>query len=110
MKAKLIRVIPQREGLPSYFRKYEFECIACGNHYLRGQCNDRIVPYCSECHRKYDRINAKKQKEIRDKKNFNALLDDISIKMAEEITKTNNIDTILGLKKAINIINTYKKE
>lgn len=49
MKAKLIREIPPKNGLPYYFVQYEYECIDCGKHFFRGKCNKNIVPYCLEC-------------------------------------------------------------
>lgn len=59
MDAKLIRVIPEREGRPFYFREYEYECIRCGEHFFRHTCNDRINPYCAKCCRENERIKAR---------------------------------------------------
>ena len=63
MDAKLIRVIPEGEGRPFYFREYEYECIRCGAHFFRHTCNDRINPYCAKCCRENERIKARVRAE-----------------------------------------------
>ena len=77
MKAKLIREIPQREGLPYYFKTYEYECIDCGQHYTRKRCDNRINPYCSTCARKHDKEKQKEQRARKEQKIINRVLEQI---------------------------------
>ncbi len=83
MRAKLIRVIPEEEGLPFYFRQYEYECIECGSHYTRHQYNDRICPYCGPCSNKHDRIRQKERRETKDREKINRVLDEIKGEIQE---------------------------
>ena len=64
MRAKLIRVIKNSEG-GYHWTDYEYECIKCGEHFIRCQCHDRINPYCGSCQRE---IDYEKQKERNRKK------------------------------------------
>lgn len=66
MDAKLIRVIPEKDNDPFYYREYEYECIRCGAHFFRHTCNDRINPYCGKCSRENERI--KRRFKIEQKK------------------------------------------
>ena len=77
MRAKLIRKIPAREGLPHWFDEYEFECIDCGAHYFRGRCDSRISPYCCECYKKHEKEKNKEYRENKEKKIINAALRDV---------------------------------
>jgi len=77
MRAKMIRYIPARKGLPKYFDTYEYECIDCGRIFTRHQCNDRILPYCGICHRKYEREKLKQNKARKEQTIRNTVLDEI---------------------------------
>lgn len=83
MRAKLIRVIPEEEGMPYYFRQYEYECIGCGSHYTRHQYNDRIDPYCGPCRNKHDRIRQKERRKTKDREKINRVLDKIRVEIAD---------------------------
>ena len=77
MKAKLIRQLPLKEGLPWYFREYELECIECGNHYYSGQYTTRTNPYCPECNRKHNSEKAKEARKRKERDIRNAALQEI---------------------------------
>lgn len=79
MRAKLIRVIPEEEGMPYYFRQYEYECIECGGHFTRHQYNDRIDPYCGPCRNKHERIRQKERRKMKDQEKINRVLDKIYV-------------------------------
>ena len=84
MKAKLIRKIPQREGLPYYFRRYEFECIECGEHYIRGRCDKRTTPYCGKCQRKHDYEKQKTRAKEKEQAKIDAVLEDIKTEIRQK--------------------------
>lgn len=86
MKAKLIREIPQREGLPYYFKMYEYECIECGAHYTRHQYSERINPYCGNCNLKHENQKQKERVARHEQKKINAVLDKIRAEIETNIT------------------------
>lgn len=117
MRAKLIREIPQREGLPSYFRQYELECVNCGEHYFNGKFDKRTVPYCPTCHRKYEREKQKRYQEQKKQKAINEVLSNIMAEITNiEIhgqvdSHTSFIRTGEQVKDiTIGIIDKYKQE
>ena len=85
MTAKLIREIPQREGLPCYFKTYEYECIECGAHYTRHQYNDRINPYCCKCNAKYEKQKQKERVARHEQKIINAVLEQIRAEISDRL-------------------------
>ena len=105
MKAKLIREIPQREGLPYYFKTYEYECIECGQRYTRKRCDDRINPYCSICARKHDKEKQKEQRAKREQRIVNAVLDEIKADI--ELARYGLVND--GLDLALMIIDRHMK-
>ena len=104
MKAKLVKEIPQREGLPYYFKIYEYECIECGSHYTRHQHNERINPYCSKCNAKYEKQKQKDRIARHEQKIINAALD----RIAEEIEQSRYGLVNDGLDLALKIIDKYR--
>lgn len=106
-KAKLVREIPQREGLPWYFRDYELECIDCGEHYTSGRYDSRTSPYCWKCKRIHDKEKAKERAEHKKQAEINEVLD----KIIDEIRMyyTGNDTRNNGLDIAIRVIEDYKE-
>lgn len=102
MKAKLVREIPQREGLPYYFKTYEYECIECGEHYTRHQYNKRITPYCCKCNAKYEKQKQKERVVRHEQKIINMVLDQIRSEIAS--LPTNNVSR----KFAFDVIDKYR--
>lgn len=118
MKAKLIREIPQREGLPYYFKTYEFECIECGRHYTRHQYNDRISPYCASCGMEHYKQRQKEQAKVRqakrDRELINSVLEDIKAEIEEKrevLMKQGGVfeHSAYGLDYALLIINEHMR-
>jgi len=109
MRAKLIRVIPEEEGMPYYFRQYEYECIECGGHFTRHQYNDRIDPYCGPCRNKHDRIRQKERRKTKDREKVNRVLDKIRAEI-EQITDTMGVSYNQYISKidVLQIIDKYK--
>ena len=111
MRAKLVREIPQRDGSPWYFRKYELECIDCGEHYTNGRYDNRTSPYCGECRRKHDTQKAKKLKAKKEQ----ALANNALKILREEIIERRdnmadmamNYGKMSGLNMAIDIIDKH---
>ena len=103
MRAKLIRVIPEEEGMPYYFRRYEYECIECGSHYTRHQYNDRILPYCGPCSNKHDRIRQKERRKTKDREKINRVLDEIK----GEIRQKQWHIGVIGANQVIEIIDKH---
>lgn len=66
MDQKLVKVYEEpREYINAKGRKihavvrsYEFECIDCGDHYMRNKYSSRGTPYCGQCWRKHNAIKA----------------------------------------------------
>lgn len=87
MKAKLIRKIPAREGLPYYFDNYEFECIECGEHYTRKNYSNRTLPYCYKCQKRHDKEKEEERKAKRIRSIENAILDKLNGYVLEEHNK-----------------------
>ena len=56
MRAKPFKV--EKSDIAYYFDRYYFHCIDCGAVYHSGKCDNRTVPYCSECKRKHDKEKA----------------------------------------------------
>lgn len=77
VKAKLVREIPQGEGLPWYFRKYELECIDCGEHFRTGRYDSRTSPYCWRCQKIHDKEKAKERAKRKKQTEINEVLDKI---------------------------------
>lgn len=99
MKAKLIREIPQREGLPYYFKMYEYECIECGAHYTRHQYSERINPYCGNCNLKHENQKQKERVARHEQKKINAVLEQIRA----EIIKLDDINPDYPMDRTIHI-------
>ena len=116
MKAKLIREIPQREGLPYYFRTYEFECIECGKHYTRRRCDNRTSPYCSTCPKKHDKEKQKERNARKEQKIINEVLEDIKAEIQKPLEQERFFDTenakaqAIALRWCLEIIDKYKAE
>lgn len=112
MKAKLVQEIPQREGLPWYFRKYEFECIDCGEHFFSGKCNKRTNPYCPACHRKYEREKQKYYQEKKKQRAINDVLDKIKTEILEigGYKEYRSVAPIDRVEQILKIIDKYRQE
>jgi hypothetical protein len=109
MKAKLVREIPQREGLPYYFKTYEYECIECGEHFTRHQYNKRITPYCCKCNAKYEKQKQKERVARHEQKIINAVLDKIRAEIYEHFMTIDGGVHDKSAIKCMQIIDHYMK-
>lgn len=109
MRAKLIRTIEPPENRAWYFRKYEYECIVCGAHYIRGQCNSRISPYCADCHRKIERQKNKEYAKKKTQKEINRVLKEIQCELQRLADDEWNkqVGSSKGLEDAIDVIESH---
>lgn len=103
MRAKLVKKIPQREGLSYYFREFEFECIDCGAHYFRKRCDARTSPYCSACQRKHDKEKQDERKVRKERELIVSAIDDIRAEIDNALS-----DGMIHKKTVLGIIDKYK--
>ena len=109
LRAKLIRVIPQPEGLPYYFRQFEFECIECGEHYFRKKCDERTTPYCCDCHRKHDKEKNARNRALKEQQRINQELKKILDEIKEVYDDVDDVCVKNGLNISKRIIKEHIK-
>ena len=80
MTAKVIRKIEYPDK-PWYFSYYELECIDCGAIYRSGHADKRMIPYCPDCNKKYE----KEKQRARNAERKKALINDVLYQIKEDV-------------------------